>query len=165
MNAPGSFYTARFLKGGAVFEKEFSGYDYQYRSACIPDFPCSAGSADSGSVQGISAGITDCMTFYLLISSVVKLKSEDKQKTQVIEQAKIIVPYCLMIVVYLFLMNKIGYIASTVVFMLASLIYLKLKNKVLMVILTVALTVVVYFVFTNFLTVILPRGSWFNIAF
>ena len=82
-----------------------------------------------------------------------------------IEQAKIIVPYCLMIVVYLFLMNKIGYIASTVVFMLASLIYLKLKNKVLMVILTVALTVVVYFVFTNFLTVILPRGSWFNIAF
>ena len=40
------------------------------------------------------------MTFYLLISSVVKLKSEDKQKTQVIEQAKIIVPYCLMIVVY-----------------------------------------------------------------
>ena len=49
--------------------------------------------------------------------------------------------------------------------MLASLIYLKLKNKVLMVILTVALTVVVYFVFTNFLTVILPRGSWFNIAF
>ena len=105
------------------------------------------------------------MTFYLLISSVVKLKSEDKQKTQVIEQAKIIVPYCLMIVVYLFLMNKIGYIASTVVFMLASLIYLKLKNKVLMVILTVALTVVVYFVFTNFLTVILPRGSWFNIAF
>ena len=105
------------------------------------------------------------MTFYLLISSVVKLKSEDKQKTQVIEQAKIIVPYCLMIVVYLFLMNKIGYIASTVVFMLASLIYLKLKNKVLMVILTVALTVVVYCVFTNFLTVILPRGSWFNIAF
>ena len=39
------------------------------------------------------------MTFYLLISSVVKLKSEDKQNTQVNEQAKIIVPYCLMIVV------------------------------------------------------------------
>ena len=115
--------------------------------------------------KGYPLIVSYLMTFYLLISSVVKLKSEDKQKTQVIEQAKIIVPYCLMIVVYLFLMNKIGYIASTVVFMLASLIYLKLKNKVLMVILTVALTVVVYFVFTNFLTVILPRGSWFNIAF
>lgn len=165
MNAPGSFYTARFLKGGAVFEKEFSGYDYQYRSACIPDFPCSAGSADSKGYPLVLLIVSYLMTFYLLISSVVKLKSEDKQKTQVIEQAKIIVPYCLMIVVYLFLMNKIGYIASTVVFMLASLIYLKLKNKVLMVILTVALTVVVYFVFTNFLTVILPRGSWFNIAF
>ena len=168
MNAPGSFYTARFLKGGAVFEKEFSGYDYQYRSACIPDFP----SVQVPQIPAVSKGyplvlliVSYLMTFYLLISSVVKLKSEDKQKTQVIEQAKIIVPYCLMIVVYLFLMNKIGYIASTVVFMLASLIYLKLKNKVLMVILTVALTVVVYFVFTNFLTVILPRGSWFNIAF
>ena len=69
MNAPGSFYTARFLKGGAVFEKEFSGYDYQYRSACIPDFPCSAGSADSGSVQGISAGITDCLLSYDILSA------------------------------------------------------------------------------------------------
>ena len=109
--------------------------------------------------------ISYLMTCYLLVSSVVKLKSEDRQKTKVVGQAKIIVPYCLMIVVYLFLMNKIGYMASTVVFMLASLIYLKLKNKVLMVILTVVLTVVVYFVFTNFLSVILPRGSWLNIAF
>ena len=69
MNAPGSFYTARFLKGGTVFEKEFSGYDYQYRSACIPDFPCSAGSADSGSVQGISAGMTDCLLSYDILSA------------------------------------------------------------------------------------------------
>lgn len=109
--------------------------------------------------------ISYVMTIYLLASSVLKMKTQDKQVTQVAEQAKIIVPYCLMIAAYLFLMGKIGYIVSTVVFMLASLSYLKLQNKVAMAILSVAMTIVVYFVFTNFLTVILPRGSWFNIAF
>lgn len=105
------------------------------------------------------------MTIYLLVSSVYKMKKEENQPTQVVEQAKIIVPYCLMIAVYLFLMGKIGYIASTVVFMISSLLYLKLKNKILMIVLSVVLTIILYFVFTNFLTVILPRGTWFNIAF
>ena len=109
--------------------------------------------------------ISYIMTIYLLVSSVYKMKKEDKQPTQVVEQAKIIIPYCLMIAVYLFLMGKIGYILSTVVFMIASLLYLKLKNKILMIALSVVLTVILYFVFTNFLTVILPRGVWFNIAF
>ena len=109
--------------------------------------------------------ISYIMTIYLLVSSMYKMKKEENQPTQVVEQAKIIIPYCLMIAVYLFLMGKIGYIASTVVFMLSSLLYLKLKNKVLMIALSVILTVILYFVFTNFLTVILPRGTWFNIAF
>ena len=109
--------------------------------------------------------ISYIMTIYLLVSSVYKMKKEDNQPTQVVEQAKIIVPYCLMIAVYLFLMGKIGYIASTVVFMISSLLYLKLKNKILMIVLSVVLTIILYFVFTNFLTVILPRGTWFNIAF
>ena len=105
------------------------------------------------------------MTIYLLVSSVYKMKKEDNQPTKVVEQAKIIIPHCLMIAVYLFLMGKIGYIASTVVFMISSLLYLKLKNKILMIVLSVVLTIILYFVFTNFLTVILPRGTWFNIAF
>ena len=109
--------------------------------------------------------ISYAMTIFLLIKSVLKMKTEDKQETKVMEQVKVIFPYCLMIIVYLFLMRKIGYIASTVVFMLASLIYLRLKNKILMIALSVVLTVVLYFVFTNYLTVILPRGDWFNIAF
>lgn len=109
--------------------------------------------------------VSYAMTIYLLLKSVVKMKTEEQQKTEAAAQAKIIVPYCLMIAVYLFLMSKIGYIASTVVFMVASLIYLRLKNKVVMVVLSIIMTIVLYFVFTNFLTVILPRGSWFNIAF
>ena len=109
--------------------------------------------------------ISYLMTGFLLVSSIVKQKKEEKQKTQVLEQVKIIVLYCLMIIVYLFLMGKIGYIASTVLFMVASLIYLKLKNRIVLAVLSVVLTIILYFVFTNFLTVILPRGSWFNIAF
>ena len=109
--------------------------------------------------------ISYAMTIILLVSSMVKMKTENKQETQIAEQAKIIIPYCLMIAAYLFLMGKIGYIASTVAFMLASLMYLKLKNKILMVALSIIMTIILYFVFTNFLTVILPRGAWFNIAF
>lgn len=109
--------------------------------------------------------ISYAMTIILLVSSMMKMKNENKQETQVVEQCKIIVPYCLMIALYLFLMTKIGYILSTVVFMLASLLYLRLKNKVVMVVLSLVMTVVLYFVFTNFLTVILPRGEWINLAF
>lgn len=109
--------------------------------------------------------ISYIMTIYLLVSSVVKMKKEETQSTQLAAQCKIIIPYCLMIAVYLFLMTKIGYILSTVVFMLASLVYLKLKNKVLMIALSVVMTIILYFVFTNFLTVILPRGTWINLAF
>lgn len=109
--------------------------------------------------------ISYIMTIYLLVNSIVKQKKEEKQQTQVIEQVKIIVPYCLMIAVYLVMMSKIGYIASTILFMVASLVYLRLKNKVVLIVLSIVLTIILYFVFTNFLTVILPRGSWFNIAF
>lgn len=105
------------------------------------------------------------MTIWLLVSSMVKMKGQGKEETKVMEQVKVIIPYCLMIILYLILMGKIGYVAATVVFMLASLIYLKLENKVLMVALSLILTIVLYFVFTNYLTVILPRGDWFTIAF
>ena len=105
------------------------------------------------------------MTIIMLLRCVASLKSETPQETKVVQQVKIILPYCLMITIYLFLMLKIGYILSTIVFMIASLIYLRLKNKVVMVVLSVVMTIVIYFIFTNFLTVILPRGAWVNIAF
>lgn len=101
------------------------------------------------------------MTIVLLLKSVMKMKLEENQETQVIEQAKIIVPYCVLIAVYLFMMAKIGYIVATIAFMVISLLYLRLKNKVLMVVLSVATTALIYFVFTNFLVVILPRAAWF----
>ena len=109
--------------------------------------------------------ISAVMTVILLVKSLVKLKGEKKQPTEVAAQAKTIVPYCILIALYLFLMGKIGYIVSTVLFMIVSLLYLKLKNKIVLVVLSVVMTIILYFVFTNYLMVILPRGTWFNISF
>lgn len=105
------------------------------------------------------------MTIGLLCSSVLKMKNQQLQETKALEQAKIIVPYCVMIAAYLFLMTKVGYIVSTIAFMIVSLIYLRLKNKVLMVALAVIMTLVMYLVFTNILVVIFPKGEWFDIRF
>jgi len=109
--------------------------------------------------------IATAMTLYLLIRNLLKLKNDEVVESQALEQAKTIVPYCLMIIAYIWLLNKLGYIISTVIFMIASLVFLKLKNKVLMIVLSVVVTLVLYYIFTNFLVVVLPKGRWFNIAF
>ena len=105
------------------------------------------------------------MTVYLLVRSLIKLRNETPQDTKIDEQAKVIFPYCLMIIAYIWLLNKIGYIIATIVFMIASLMFLKFKNKVLMIVISVIVTCILYYIFTNFLVVVLPKGRWFNIAF
>ena len=109
--------------------------------------------------------IATAMTLYLLIRNLLKLKNDEVVESKALEQAKTIFPYCLMIIAYIWLLNKLGYIISTVIFMIASLVFLKLKNKVLMIVLSVVITLVLYYIFTNFLVVVLPKGRWFNIAF
>lgn len=109
--------------------------------------------------------IATVMTLYLLVRNLLRLKGDETVESKVPQQIKTIAPYCLMIIAYIWLLNKLGYIISTVLFMLASLLFLKLKNKVLMIVITVVLTLVLYFVFTRFLVVVLPKGRWFNIAF
>ena len=109
--------------------------------------------------------IATAMTLYLLIRNLLKLKNDEVVESKALEQAKTIFPYCLMIIAYIWLLNKLGYIISTVIFMIASLVFLKLKNKVLMIVLSVVITLVLYYLFTNVLVVELPKGRWFNIAF
>lgn len=109
--------------------------------------------------------IATVMTLFLLIRNALRLKGDEEVETKALEQAKTIAPYCLMIIAYIWLLNKLGYIISTVVFMIASLLFLKLKNKVLMIVLAVVVTCLLYYVFTNFLVVVLPKGRWINIAF
>ena len=109
--------------------------------------------------------VATLMTLWLLFKNLRKLKNDEIVTTQAFEQARTIVPYCLMIIAYIWLLNKIGYIVDTVLFMIASLVFLKLKNKVVMVVLSVVAALVLYYIFTNFLVVVLPKGRWFNIAF
>ena len=92
----------------------------------------------------------------------ISAKHEEKQETEVIAQTKIILPYCVMIALYLFLMSRIGYVVSTVVFMMVSLLYLKFKSKIGMVIISIVTTILIYLMFSNFLGVILPRAAWFR---
>ncbi|RGY97256.1 tripartite tricarboxylate transporter TctB family protein [Clostridium sp. AM58-1XD] len=98
-----------------------------------------------------------------LIYNLVIYKKSEIVESQLKAQVKVIFPYAVIIVGYLALLGKIGYIFDTILFCFVSLIYLKLKNKIVMVILSVVLTLVLYFVFTRFLSVILPRGSWISL--
>ena len=105
------------------------------------------------------------MSAGLLLKSVLRYKSSEMVQTNVAAQLKIIVPFCLMIVAYLILMGYLGYIISTVLFIIAALCYLRMKNKIAIVILALAMTVIIYFVFSKYLIVVLPFGKWINIAF
>ncbi|MDD6282740.1 MAG: tripartite tricarboxylate transporter TctB family protein [Oribacterium sp.] len=108
--------------------------------------------------------ISMIMTAILLIRAILRLKKEDRQETQIVTQAKTIIPYIVLIIAYLLLLPRIGYVLATVLFMILSFIYLRFKSKIGMVVISVVTTVLLYFVFTNFLEVILPFGKWINIA-
>ena len=105
-------------------------------------------------------GISYAMTIFMLVNSMRKMKIEQSQETQVVEQCKVIVPYCILILAYLLMMTRIGFIISTILFMIISLIYLKMKNKAVLLGLSIGTTALVYLVFTNILVVILPKGTW-----
>lgn len=104
------------------------------------------------------------MTLGLLFKSVLRYKHDEVVQTNVVSQLKIILPFCLMIIAYLILMGYVGYIIATVIFIIAALCYLRMKNKIAVIILALAMTIIIYFVFTNYLIVVLPMGKLINIA-
>ncbi len=82
---------------------------------------------------------------------------EDGEKMD-LKRVGYILIYCVSILLYIMLIEKIGFIVSTIAFGIYSLIYLKNKNKILVVLLPVVVTAVLYYIFTNFLFVTLPSG-------
>ena len=66
--------------------------------------------------------------------------------------------YCAAILIYILLIEWLGYVVSTVLFGVYSLIYLKNRNKILIVTLPLAATLILYFLFSEFLFVSLPAG-------
>lgn len=105
------------------------------------------------------------MSAILLIKSVIRYRHDEMVETNVVGQLKIILPFCLLIIAYFILMGYLGYIISTVLFIVTALCYLRMKNKVAILILALAMTVIIYFVFSKYLIVVLPSGKWINISF
>ena len=118
---------------------------------------------ESSTYPKILMGLSYIMVLIQLVRNIITYKKSEVFETPVKAQLKFLLPYGILIVVYLFLLNKIGYIFDTVLFCVVSLIGLKLKNKAVVVILSIVLTLVIYFVFSLFLSVILPRGSWISL--
>lgn len=69
-----------------------------------------------------------------------------------------ILVYCAVALLYIFLIDKLGYIPSTILFGIFSLVYMKCKNKVVIIVLPIVATFLMYFIFSNFLFVTLPQG-------
>ncbi|MCD8082199.1 MAG: tripartite tricarboxylate transporter TctB family protein [Clostridiales bacterium] len=118
---------------------------------------------DSKTYPSILLGLSYIMVVILLIRSVLAIKKSEVVETHVLDQMKILFPYAVIIVAYLALLGKIGYIFDTLLFSFVSLIYLKFRNKLVMIVLSLVMTLLLYFVFTRFLSVILPRGSWISL--
>lgn len=62
------------------------------------------------------------------------------------------------ILLYIFLLDKLGYVLSTFLFGVYSLIYMKNKNKIVIIVLPLVTALLMYFLFKNFLFVRLPQG-------
>lgn len=75
-----------------------------------------------------------------------------------------IVAYSVLIGAYVLLLDKISYVVATILFVVASLLFLKVRSWKLLVLLPLGLTFSMYFLFTKFLLVTLPRGTWFTIG-
>lgn len=102
---------------------------------------------------------------YLLLAILIirwiiaKKKAEPLPENEIDFKRNVyIVIYCAAILMYIFLIEKLGFMVSTVAFGIYSLVYMKNKSKLVVILMPIIVTVVLYFIFTNFLMVTLPSG-------
>ena len=76
-----------------------------------------------------------------------------------------ILTYGLAILAYIVLMDFIGYLISSILFIFFSLVYQNNKNRTVTIVLPFAFTIFLYVVFSQFLYVTLPMGSWIEKIF
>lgn len=70
-----------------------------------------------------------------------------------------------LIIIHIILLTVVGYIISTVLFLYASLYYLKTENKIVKMLFPIIVTLIMYLFFSKVLHVFLPEGSLINIYF
>ncbi|GHU08253.1 hypothetical protein FACS1894158_17390 [Betaproteobacteria bacterium] len=103
------------------------------------------------------------MLVVVLIQSVIKTKkqtaeSDGEEPPLTGRNIVRISVYSVAILAYIILIDLLGYIASTVVFGLFSLIFMGNKNKRVLIVLPAVFAVLMYYVFDKFLYVQLPAG-------
>lgn len=109
------------------------------------------------------------MTVSLIISEFIKNKkvgtekSEDScdNKNASKREITLTLKFILAIVLYSLLLKVLGFVIATVLFLISAMMILGYKNYKNMVILTVIITAIVYFGFTNILNVRFPSGIFF----
>jgi len=90
--------------------------------------------------------------------AIQKFETSEKKKSFTIKEIKAFVISTVAILIYLFLIPRLGYITSTFIVMLSLLIVLKRQTYFLYIALTVGLCLIIHYVFGGFLNIFLPRG-------
>jgi putative tricarboxylic transport membrane protein len=101
------------------------------------------------------AGITILSTVWILINLKFEIKSEPLW-----EKGELLLPLiaALIIILYAALMDTLGYILSTVAFLVAWQYFIEREKWVKTALITIIGTVVMYLLFANLLSVPLPEG-------
>ena len=104
------------------------------------------------------------LTGALLIKSIRSYRREQTGEADPMfkQIMLLVITYTLLFAAYIFLLDKIGYILSTLLFVVISLLMLQVRKLPVLVLLPLGLTFAMYFLFTKFLMVTLPSGSWLS---
>lgn len=143
----------------------FCGFAY-YGSSLITDR--NLGKTEADFFPNIVIGILVFLSLCLLVNSVYRMKQEDDSKLNlsfkmVLRENKKVILTFILFGLYVFLLGYIGYFVSSILFMITLYLVLADNKQRLWVVLLgfSALTLVLYFVFQNALSVFLPTGVLF----
>jgi len=102
------------------------------------------------------------LVLYQSLRPSKKVKAEEGEAPLEVPAILRVIVYCAAILAYILLMDKLGYILSTILFAVFSLLYQKNKNIAVVVVLPLVMALLMYFVFSKFLYVFLPTGTWID---
>lgn len=108
---------------------------------------------------GVMFGTFICI-LVLFIQSIKSIRTNASKNTELMtaQVIKKIIYYILLILLYILLWEWFGYIITTFLFTLVSLLFLGMKNKTVLILFPICITAVIYILFTNLLMVSLPKG-------
>jgi len=101
------------------------------------------------------------LSIFLVIRVLIGKEDEDPEWGNIKKVATIIA----MIILYLIIMQIIGYFISTALFLIGSMYYLDYRNWKVMIIMTVVWLLISYFAFYRLLYVPLPKGILIELIF